>query len=121
MLLQNQRWRDFADGHSGPMLSYASTLPYVTSNAAASLGLGDEIGRLAPGRKADIILINTADPALAPATDAVLALLTAPASAIDTVLVDGHVVKRNGALNAGNLGWLRDAARQARNRLLSSV
>jgi len=121
MLIQNQRWRDFSAGLSGPMLSYASTVPYVTSNAAASLGLGNQIGRLAPGRKADIVLINTADPALAPATDTTLAYLTAPPSAIHTVLVDGHVVKQNGVLNAGNLGWLRDAARLAVTRLLNSI
>lgn len=116
--------RNWNHGVNTPNHAFAAVTALRDSgirNAAASLSLGDEIGRLAPGRKADIILINTTDPALAPAADAVLALLTAPASAIDTVLVDGHVVKRNGALNAGNLGWLRDAARQARNRLLSSV
>jgi cytosine/adenosine deaminase-related metal-dependent hydrolase len=119
LLLQTQRMLDHAAGLGGPLLPWNGILPYVTSNAAASLGLQDQIGRLAPGRQADLVLINLADPSLAPVRSATLTVMTAPVSAIDTVLVAGRVVKQDGQLVVGDLGWLRNAVEQARDRLLS--
>src|SRR5688572_23077875 len=36
-------------------------LKLVTENAAAALGLGDQIGRLAPGLKADLVVLRRRD------------------------------------------------------------
>lgn len=121
MLLQTQRMLDHAAGLGGPHVAYTAALPYVTSHAAASLGLQSQIGVLAPGKQADLVLIDLADPGVASVDDAALAVLTAPASAVDTVMVAGRIVKRDGQLLAGDLGWLRGAARQARARLLNGV
>lgn len=121
LLLQTQRMRDHAAGQGGPLLSWDGTLPYVTGNAAASLGLEGQIGRLAPGWQADVVLIDLDDPGVAPVGSAVTTTLTAPASAIDTVLVAGQVVKQGGQLTVGDLGWLRSSAEQARARLLSGI
>lgn len=118
MLLQTQRMLDHAANQPGPMLSWPGTLPYVTSHAAASLGLDQQIGVLAPGRKADVVLIRRSDPGVAPVSSATMAALTAPASAVDTVLVGGQILKQHGELAAGNLAWLRSSVEQARDRLL---
>jgi cytosine/adenosine deaminase-related metal-dependent hydrolase len=119
LLLQTQRMLDHAAGRTGPLLPWDATLPYVTGHAAASLGLQDQIGRLTPGLQADLVLINLADPSVAPVSSATMAALTAPAGAVDTVLVAGRTVKRGGQLVVGDLSWLRAAVEQARDRLLS--
>ena len=74
LLLQTQRMLDHAAGLGGPLLPYSAALAYVTGHAAASLGLDDRIGVLAPGRQADLVLIDLADPGLAPVDDATLAV-----------------------------------------------
>jgi imidazolonepropionase len=42
-------------------LSVAETITGMTLNAAASLGLGDEIGTLEPGKSADFVLLDAPD------------------------------------------------------------
>jgi 5-methylthioadenosine/S-adenosylhomocysteine deaminase len=121
LLLQNQRLLDHLAGRTPPIMPWDTLMPFVTANAAGSLGLGDQIGRLAPGRQADVVLINLADPSMAPVSSAGMALRTAPTSAVDTVLVAGRVVKRDGQLAVGDLGWLRTTVEQARNRLLGTT
>jgi 5-methylthioadenosine/S-adenosylhomocysteine deaminase len=119
LLLQTQRLLDFMASQSGPLLPWSTLTPSVTAHAAASLMLDDVIGRLAPSMQADIVLIDLSNPAVAPEQSAELTMLTAPPSAIHTVLVAGQIVKQNGQLVVGDLTWLRDAAKQARNRLLN--
>jgi cytosine/adenosine deaminase-related metal-dependent hydrolase len=64
----------------------------VTLNAAKALGRND-IGRIAPGSKADIILINLDQPHLTPFRDPLKILLYhANRNDVDTVIVDGQVL-----------------------------
>jgi 5-methylthioadenosine/S-adenosylhomocysteine deaminase len=74
-------------------------LAMVTIDAARSLGLGDVIGSLTPGKRADLILVRVDDVQTAPFTDPTntLALAAGPAN-VDTVVVDGRILKRAGAL-----------------------
>jgi len=69
----------------------------ATLGGADALGMGDEIGRIAPGRKADITLLSLRDPAFAPLNDAVRQLVyTEPGRSVRHVIVDGRVVIENG-------------------------
>jgi len=69
----------------------------ATVGGAQALGLGDEIGRIAPGRKADITLLSLRDPAFAPLNDAVRQLVyTEPGRSVRHVIVDGRLVLENG-------------------------
>ncbi len=100
-----KRWADTEDlNRRGGNPSRVSTtglesLAWATSNGADAIGMGDRLGRLAPGTKADLIIVGgesmTQHPCLNPA--ATLIFHTRPAD-IRTVLVDGRVVKRDGRL-----------------------
>ena len=74
-------------------------LEMATIDAARSLGLGDLVGSLTPGKRADLILVRTRDIATAPRTDVPnLLALAAGAENVDTVMVDGRIRKRHGEL-----------------------
>jgi len=80
-------------------VSARDTLEMATVEGAKALGMEDEIGTLTPGKRADIILLGTDDFMTAPAHDPVqTAVFQSDPSHIDTVLVDGEVVKRDGEL-----------------------
>jgi len=80
-------------------ISCRDTLEMATVEGAKALGLEDEIGTLTPGKRADIQLIRTDDFMTAPNHDPVQTVVfQADPSHIDTVLVDGEVVKRDGEL-----------------------
>jgi adenine deaminase len=64
---------------------------------AQALGLGEEIGRIAPGRMADITLLSLRDPAFVPLNDALRQLVyTEPGRSVRHVIVDGRVVLEQG-------------------------
>ena len=72
-------------------------LELATRGGARALGLGDRIGVLAPGMKADIILIGLNQPHLTPLHSIVSHLVySARACDVRTVLVNGRVVVNDG-------------------------
>jgi 5-methylthioadenosine/S-adenosylhomocysteine deaminase len=74
-------------------------LELSTVDAARSLGLGDVAGSLTPGKRADLILVRVDQVGTAPFTDPTNTLaLAAGAANVDTVIVDGRVLKRAGRL-----------------------
>jgi 5-methylthioadenosine/S-adenosylhomocysteine deaminase len=74
-------------------------LRMATLDAATSLGLGTVTGSLTPGKRADLILVRADDVATAPFTDPTnLLTLAAGAENVDTVVVDGRILKRGGRL-----------------------
>jgi cytosine/adenosine deaminase-related metal-dependent hydrolase len=74
-------------------------LRMATAEGAEVAGLGEVTGSLRAGTQADVILLRTDTPAMAPAHDPIAAIvLSADTSCVDTVLVAGHVVKRDGRL-----------------------
>jgi 5-methylthioadenosine/S-adenosylhomocysteine deaminase len=73
----------------------------ATIEGARSMGLDDKIGSLRPGKRADIIMIDTRDINDAPAIDVAHTVVESvePAN-VDTVIVDGRILKRHGKLTA---------------------
>jgi cytosine/adenosine deaminase-related metal-dependent hydrolase len=84
----------------------------------------DDLGRLAPGARADIVLVDLARPHLAPAAahDPVKALVyCARGTDVDTVIVDGRVRVRDGQLCQVDMAALHAGARRFNDRLRASV
>jgi 5-methylthioadenosine/S-adenosylhomocysteine deaminase len=72
-------------------------LELATIDGARDMGFDDRIGSLTPGKRADIILIRTSDPNVAPVIDPVHALaFSAQPSNVDTVIVDGQLLLHRG-------------------------
>ena len=70
-----------------------------TVGGARSLGMGNEIGAVAPGRKADLALWRLDRIAFVPLNNPLGQLVYAESgSSLDTVIVDGEIVMRDGRL-----------------------
>jgi cytosine/adenosine deaminase-related metal-dependent hydrolase len=68
----------------------------ATLGGAGALGR-DDLGRLAPGAKADIVLVDFDDVAIGPVWDPIRSLvMCASGSNVRTVLVDGRIVVDEG-------------------------
>lgn len=69
------------------------TLYMATAGGARALGMEDRIGSIAPGMRADLILVDPAGPHLRPCYDPAAALVYGgKASDVHTVIVDGEVL-----------------------------
>ena len=98
-MLENQKLLENGEEVLEVGLTARDTLEMATIEGARALGMEDEIGTLTPGKRADIIMIDTDDFATAPAHSPVQTVVfQSDPSHIDTVLVDGEPVKRDGAL-----------------------
>ena len=103
-------------GIGAPAISSHQVLRMATLNAAAPTFFHDEIGALEKGRRADVVLLDMTyiqDPYLDPDVHIVDALLyRGKAQHVDTVIIDGEVVLRNGRFTRINkedvLGELKD-------------
>jgi cytosine/adenosine deaminase-related metal-dependent hydrolase len=86
----------------------------ATIEGAKALGLADRTGSLKKGKRADIIMVGTRDINIGPFTEPAYMLVdSAQAGNIDTVLVDGRILKRNGKLTAIDSGRLMEEASAA--------
>lgn len=100
----------------------ADVLEFATIEGARACGLESKIGSLSQGKDADIVLLRRSSPNLIPLNNpnATTVLAATPAN-VDTVLVAGRIVKRDGALVNVDLNRIRSHAEEARNRLCSRL
>jgi cytosine/adenosine deaminase-related metal-dependent hydrolase len=93
-------WKD-SPTEKDPEVSFNEVIEMGTLNGAKALGLGDVTGSLTVGKRADIILIRGNDINIAPLANVATAVVQAATPAnVDTVMVDGRIVKRGGRLVA---------------------
>jgi 5-methylthioadenosine/S-adenosylhomocysteine deaminase len=80
-------------------LTAREVLAMATLEGARTLGLGDRVGSIRPGKRADLVLVATDRPGLAPVVDPYVAIVHgARPSDVRTVLVDGRRVVDEGRL-----------------------
>jgi cytosine/adenosine deaminase-related metal-dependent hydrolase len=95
-------------------------LRLATLGGAEVAGLAHRIGSLEVGNDADVVLIRTDGIHLTPVTDAVGAVvLNASAADVDTVLVAGELVKRDGRLLGIDWPALRARISSSRDRIVA--
>lgn len=100
-------------------LQAEQVLRMATEGSAKALGFGDDVGRLTPGYKADLVFLNLNHVNYLPLNDAVHQLVhTEDGSAVDSVMIDGHMVLSQGQFQIGiDLTSLRDRLETARETL----
>ncbi len=74
-------------------------LELATLDGAKDLGIDDRVGSLTPGKRADLILVRTNDLNVAPfGNPALLLVQQAQPYNVDTVVIDGRILKHKGEL-----------------------
>jgi 5-methylthioadenosine/S-adenosylhomocysteine deaminase len=95
-------------------LTARRALELATIDGARSMGVGDIVGSLTPGKRADLIMVDTRAVNLAVLTEPAHMLVEAAQPAnVDTVIIDGRVVKRGGRLSRVDVGDVVDSANRA--------
>jgi 5-methylthioadenosine/S-adenosylhomocysteine deaminase len=105
-----QRIRGEADG-----LNARTAIRWATQGGAEALGLGDQIGSITVGKKADLVLLDLSEPTLAPVIDGFGALVwSGNGNNVRTVIVDGRIVIEDGRLlSADGAEVVREAQKVA--------
>ena len=90
-------------------------LDLATRQGAAAIGMGDRLGQLTPGRRADVIIVDTTQPHLQPMFDPVAQIVyAAKASDVRTTIVHGRVLMHDRQVKTlSRAQVLADAAKMA--------
>jgi 5-methylthioadenosine/S-adenosylhomocysteine deaminase len=100
-LIEAMRWAISMQriNRQGNVLDPKTVLGWGTRAGAEALGMGGQVGSLEVGKKADIVLLDSRAPTLAPMIDGYGVLVhSASGHDVDTVIVDGKVVLAAGRL-----------------------
>src|SRR5215472_11880638 len=123
-LQKNQVWEKRLAGDKNPpkFLTVREVLEFATVEGARANGLERKVGTLTPGKDADIILLRTDRLNVMPMNNAVGAVVTSMGPQnVDTVLIAGKVMKRNGQLVGVDFDRLVRLGDEARDRLYSNA
>ena len=109
-------------GTEHPVPSTREALEGITCDAARACWLEDRVGSLGIGKRADIVLLRELGVDLGPAVDLHATIVgSAHGSNVDTVIVDGEVVKRGGTLVGIDRQRVGTALAGGRERLLAQA
>jgi len=109
--------------HSGtPPTAWRLQSIHDDAFAASDLGLDHVTGSLTPGKRADIILIRTDDLNIAPLANIETTVVqsTTPAN-VDTVMVDGRIIKRHGRLLHYDVPGIVERAEKSARRIRTAA
>jgi 5-methylthioadenosine/S-adenosylhomocysteine deaminase len=100
-------------------LSCRDVLEFATIEGARACGLDKKIGTLTPGKRADIIVVRADSFGMTPLNNPIGAFVyNAHPGLVDTILVDGKVVKRDGKLVGVDSARVRRLAIESRDDIL---
>ncbi|WQF88051.1 Putative metal-dependent hydrolase, composite domain superfamily [Colletotrichum destructivum] len=125
--LQVQRGLDHQATHLGRRvalnmnLGARDALIWGTRNGAEAVGLGDKIGTLSPGKRADVVVITSKRALSGTANPLGTAVLHSTPADVDLVMVDGKIVKRDGQLVGVDVPAIRAKAREGLRRIQENL
>src|SRR5437763_5931828 len=118
-LQKNEVWAKRLAGDKNPpkFLTVREVLEFATIEGARANGLDKKIGSLTPGKEADIIMLRTDLLNVMPINNAVGAVVTSmTARNVDTVMIAGKIMKRNGVLVGVDMNRVAKLGREAQAR-----
>ncbi|MDD3268756.1 MAG: amidohydrolase [Syntrophomonadaceae bacterium] len=94
-------------------------LEMATVNGAISLGLGQELGRLQPGMKADMIIMSLEEAHMTPRYDILANIVyAAQAGDVETVIIDGQIIMEDRMIKTLNEAEVLAQSRRIAERLV---
>jgi cytosine/adenosine deaminase-related metal-dependent hydrolase len=116
----NERARERGEASVSTMeLTCRDVLEFATIEGARACGMEHKIGSLTPGKRADVIVVRADSFGMTPMNNPVGAFVyNAHPGLVDTVLVDGAVVKRGGTLVGVDHARVRRLAVESRDDIL---
>jgi 5-methylthioadenosine/S-adenosylhomocysteine deaminase len=118
-LQKNEVWARRLAGDKNPpkFLTVREVLEFATIEGARANGLDNKIGSLTPGKEADIIMLRTDRLNVMPMNNAVGAVVTSMGPQnVDTVLIGGKIMKRNGQMVGVDMKRVARLTREAQAR-----
>ncbi|MGQ9506677.1 MAG: amidohydrolase [Candidatus Bathycorpusculaceae bacterium] len=104
------------------LLPAEKTLEMATIHGAKALSWDKEIGSIAVGKKADLIIINLKKPHLSPLHNETSHMVyAAKASDVETVIINGKIIMENRTFKTLNIERVMALAEKAKNNLLRRV
>jgi len=123
-LQKREVWERRHAGDKNPpaFLTVREVLEFATIEGARANGLDRKIGTLTPAKEADIILLRTDRLNVMPMNNAVGAVVTnmGPQN-VDTVLIAGRIMKRNGQMLGLDFARLERLGDEARDRVYAAA
>ena len=117
-VLALQRSQAFAAGKTP--VTPREVLLWATVEGARANGLEDRVGTLTPGKQADIVMLRVDRLNVTPLNDPAAAVVTGMHTGnVDTVMVAGRVLKRDGKLLDIDWSAMRRAAAEARDFVIA--
>jgi cytosine/adenosine deaminase-related metal-dependent hydrolase/ribose/xylose/arabinose/galactoside ABC-type transport system permease subunit len=112
--------RALATAADKPPMSTRDVLACATIEGARANGLDHKIGTLTPGKEADVIVLRTDRMNVTPLNDPATAVVAGMDTGnVDTVIVAGQVMKRNGALLHVDWPAVRKMAAESRDHVIA--
>jgi len=92
-------------------LTPRQVLYWATQGGANEMGLGSVIGSITPGKRADLVLLDTRSMGMSPLIDPVASIVQSASPAdVHTVIADGKILKHDGRLiDVDQAALVRDA------------
>ncbi|MCG8562584.1 MAG: amidohydrolase family protein [Hyphomicrobiales bacterium] len=102
-------------------LETTEVIAMATEGSAMALGFGDDVGRLAPGARADIVFLDLSNINFVPLNDPANQIVHAEdGSAVRSVMIDGDFILKDRQFTTINYAQLCRDAQAASERLLAA-